>query len=186
MWLSILLCVMSVGYALLGQTLTINGTANLKAGSWSVHFDSTTLSEVTTTGVVPEGTISTNVTDFSFSLAARLQSSPDGIEYSLDVVNDGTIDAKADTIDFYINNVKQNTENITTLSNGYSITDGIVTFTLTGIKQNDVIVKDTSKTITVNMENTSTSLPAFPDANEDGTNEDYVTDFEVRMNYVQN
>ncbi len=102
--LAILITVMStsVAYASLSQTLQINGSATVQSSAWNVHFEN--ISEATidnsliasvggTPQLSPDNTVITNVN-------ATFQGGPAEISYTLDVVNDGTLDAKLASIVF--------------------------------------------------------------------------------------
>lgn len=84
----------AVGYAALTQQLTLNGTATTKATSdWNVHFGTITKSESAAGVVTSDCSLDTgNLTGvFSATLI------PGGsVTYTVTVVNDGTIPAKAD------------------------------------------------------------------------------------------
>ena len=84
---------LTVGYSTLQQTLLINAKTKVKGANWSVHFDTTSLSEAAIVGsaeVVAPATISvTNIT-----LDVSLVQPKDSITYTFDVVNDGSLDAK--------------------------------------------------------------------------------------------
>lgn len=87
---------LSVGFATLSTNLTINGTGKVKTSTWDVHFAN--LSPVTRTGtaveITPPTLTATKVGDYSVDL-----SSPgDSIEYTFDIVNAGSYDAKISTI----------------------------------------------------------------------------------------
>lgn len=89
------LLVMAVGYAaVFNQTLTINGTATAKAAKWDIHFDDSTYSE--TTGSV--AATSTNIGTTSMSYNVTLEKPGDFYEFTIDVVNAGTFDAKLTAI----------------------------------------------------------------------------------------
>ena len=66
-----LLFVISIGYAALSTTLSINGTANIASNSWNVHFaniQTTTGSVTPTTAPTVSGTNTTSLT-WAVSLA---------------------------------------------------------------------------------------------------------------------
>ena len=87
----LLLLVVSIGYAFLGTTLTINGSANIASNSWLVYFTNvqvTTGSVTATTVPTTSGTTTTTLT-----WAVNLQTPGDFYEYNVDVKNDGTLDA---------------------------------------------------------------------------------------------
>ena len=93
----ILLVTISIGYAAISTTLSINGTANIAATSWNVHFEgvnvttgSVTGTNVTTAPAVPNG--STTTTSLTYNVT--LEKPGDFYEFTVNVVNGGTINAK--------------------------------------------------------------------------------------------
>ena len=91
--LAIVVC-MSVGFAVYSRTLNINGTVNVAASKWSVHFDADSFQEAT--GSVAADELSAGETVISFS--ASLANIGDKYEFDVNVVNDGTLDAKLKSI----------------------------------------------------------------------------------------
>lgn len=87
---------MSVGFAALNTSLTIDGVSTVLASSWDIHFANLNLSNVVgeATEVTPPTLSSTSITDFS----VNLRNNKDSISYSVDVVNAGDYDAKISTI----------------------------------------------------------------------------------------
>ena len=93
----VLLLLISIGYAAISTTLTINGTANIAATSWNVHFESVNVTNgsvtganVTTAPAVPSG--STTTTSLTYNVT--LEKPGDFYEFTVDVVNGGTINAQ--------------------------------------------------------------------------------------------
>lgn len=87
---------LTIAFAALSQTLTINGTANVDAASWDIHFEDL---ETTTSGA---GSFSgepilnsTSVTDINIILTKP----NDEAGIYVNVVNDGTINAKIDSVE---------------------------------------------------------------------------------------
>ncbi len=79
----------SVGYAMLTTAININGTSKVKNAKWDVHFDNI---QVTDGSVTP--TTAANITaDTSATFAVTLEKPGDFYEFTIDVVNAGTIDA---------------------------------------------------------------------------------------------
>ena len=92
--LFVVLASLGVGYSYIKSNLNINGTANVTASNWSVHFANLsngvrngTASEV----VVP--TIKASRTDIG-DYSVKFFTPGDSITYTFDVVNDGDYDAK--------------------------------------------------------------------------------------------
>ena len=92
-----LLLLISVGYAALSTTLTINGTANIAATSWKVYFTNLNVTtgsvsgaNVTTAPSIPSGSTSTTALTYTVTL----EKPGDFYEFTVDVKNGGTINAK--------------------------------------------------------------------------------------------
>lgn len=95
--LLVLVMLISVGYALLSTTLTINGTANVKASSWKIYFTNVQPTEggvtPTTAPTVPENSKDTTELEWAVSFNTPGQF----YEFTVDAVNEGTIDAMIST-----------------------------------------------------------------------------------------
>ncbi len=84
----------SITYAAFTQNLNINGTANVQATAWSVHFANLTNGVRTGTTVERTApTIKSGRTDIG-DYAVDFYTPGDSITYTFDVVNDGDYDAK--------------------------------------------------------------------------------------------
>ena len=88
-----LLVFMGIGYAILSQTITINGIGNVK-GNWDVEITSITLKSQT--GRATE--VSSSYTNTTASFEADLYMPGDSIEYEVTVENKGNIDAVLQSI----------------------------------------------------------------------------------------
>lgn len=154
--LSVLVCVMAVGYALLSQQLTINGTATIDS-TWKVEI---TGIEVTgTTGDGASVSATPNVTSASFE--ATLVQPEDSVTYTVTIKNKGTLPAKVSS---------------------YSAVPGTngnaIIYTVSGIAEGDTLAAGETKTFTVKVEYNPaiTSQPANTDTTKALT---------VTINYVQ-
>ena len=87
----VLLLAISIGYAALSTTLTINGTANIAANSWLIYFTNVQVKTGSVTATQVPTTSGTSTTTLTW--AVNLQTPGDFYEYNVDVKNDGTIDA---------------------------------------------------------------------------------------------
>lgn len=96
----LLLMVISIGYAAISTTLTINGTASIAKTSWNVHFENVVVTEGSVGLDKPEEseetpakpTLSENDTKIIYNVT--LEKPGDFYEFTVDVVNGGTINAK--------------------------------------------------------------------------------------------
>ena len=84
---------LTVVYAALSTTLNINGNAEVSSASWDIHLANVQLNSSSATTGVP--TI-TNSTTASFS--TTLSKPGDFYEFTIDVVNEGSIDAMIDSV----------------------------------------------------------------------------------------
>ena len=90
---------LTVAFAALSQTLTINGSAAVDAASWDIHFEKTSGKETEVKGAATftEPTLSgTTIENFS----ATLTKPGDSVTYYFDIVNNGTVDAVVSSYDF--------------------------------------------------------------------------------------
>ena len=91
---------LTVAFAALSTTLNINGTAYLDAAKWGIKFENlsspTKIGSATTTGTAKiEETKAAEITGINVSLSTP----GDKVTYTVDLVNEGTINAKIDNIE---------------------------------------------------------------------------------------
>lgn len=80
----------SIGYAAITTTLNINGDTKIKSASWDVHFENLVLSDGIVTATT-DATIDSTKTVIDYSI--KLVEPGDFYEFTVDIVNKGTIDA---------------------------------------------------------------------------------------------
>ena len=85
----VLLLLISVGYAAISTQLQITGTANIAATSWDVHYGTITPSN----GSV-SATTGPSISGNTISFAVTLEKPGDFYEFTVPVINAGTINAK--------------------------------------------------------------------------------------------
>ena len=100
--LFIILLLVSIGYAALSTTLKINGTANIAKNTWSIYWDEDTISKTSgskgdTTPTVTNGDDGSVNTKLNWSVNFELPG--EFYEFTIDAVNDGTIDAMVSDIE---------------------------------------------------------------------------------------
>ena len=88
--LLLLLVGVTVGYATLSSNLNISGTSSIGAPDWDVHFENLSVKSGSVSASAP--TISSNKLNITYSCA--LAKPGDYYEFTVDVKNAGTIDAK--------------------------------------------------------------------------------------------
>ena len=155
---------LTVAFAALSQTLTINGSATVNTATWDIHFKN--LSEPTLTGdaaVTTAPTIDTKGTTIG-TYALKLTKPGDSVTYTFDVENSGTINAKITDL------VKAETPTCTGTGDSATadakvICDGL-TYTLTytdggaAVKKEDTLNANETKNLTLELAFESDSLPA--------------------------
>lgn len=87
----------SVGYAALNKTLTITGNSEVKENSWNVYFEHIYVSDWVPNSVVRNANIDNNTGVIDFEIILNLPG--EKYVFFVDIVNDGTIDAKIDNIE---------------------------------------------------------------------------------------
>ena len=88
-----ILC-MGIGFAFLSTNLSISGVTNVLGSKWSIYFDNISVSEGSTDSELP--LIDSDKTTVNFGVT--LANPGDFYEFTVDVVNDGTVDAMVDSI----------------------------------------------------------------------------------------
>ena len=88
---------LTIAFAALSQTLTINGSAKLDASKWGLKFDNLVLASGKD---YIEGTANIKTDDNTVieNMNVRLTTPGDKVVYTVDLVNEGTINAKIDKI----------------------------------------------------------------------------------------
>ncbi len=91
--LVLLLLGISLGYALLSSNLNIRGTTSLSSNTWNIHWSNlvVTSGSVTGTQVTTPATIKTGNMEVEYSIT--LSTPGDFYEFTVDAVNEGSIDA---------------------------------------------------------------------------------------------
>ena len=94
----LLLLVVSVGYALIATTLKINGSSNVKSARWNVYWDNVQIKSgsVETTEQNSAQIVDQDKTIVEYTV--ELSNPGDFYEFTVDAVNDGSLDAMIDTI----------------------------------------------------------------------------------------
>ena len=87
----VLIIGISIGYAALSASLNIIGGSKIKKSSWDIHFKNLHVKEGSVEATSP-AVIKPNKIDINYSIS--LEKPGDFYEFSVVVVNDGTIDAK--------------------------------------------------------------------------------------------
>ena len=139
--LSVLVVAMAVGYALLAQELTINGTASIDS-TWRVEITNITSKDVVGDAI---NKVDPSYTATTANFSAGFTQPGDSITYDITVTNKGTLDAVVESI---------------TVNKG---DNPAITYTTSGLKRGDKLAKNNGTntlTIKVDYDSSVTSQPA--------------------------
>lgn len=135
-FLCVAIAMMSVGFAALSSNLNVVGTAKVKTSTWDVHFEN--VSNKATIGaptITSEPTIDSITTTVNYEVT--LNKPGDAYLFTVDVVNNGSIDAKLNSFVFGGVSTEQ---------------DVYINYSVTGMTDGEVLVAGAKKTITVSVE----------------------------------
>lgn len=90
--LAVAVLTMSVGFAVFTQTLNINGNTTVGASNWNVKFVTDSYAE--TSGSVTVSSADRTITGTSITYAVKLTKPGDFYEFTINVKNSGTFNAK--------------------------------------------------------------------------------------------
>ena len=91
---------LSVAFAALSQTLTINGSAYLNATKWGIKFENLSSPiKVGDASVTGEAKINESTYVEITDMNVNLKTPGDSVTYNVDLVNEGTINAKIEKIE---------------------------------------------------------------------------------------
>ena len=153
--LSVLVVAMAVGYALLAQELTINGSASIDS-TWRVEITNIQSKDVVGDAV---NKVDPTYTATTANFSVGLTQPGDSITYDITVTNKGTLDAVVESI---------------TVNKG---DNPAITYTTSGLKRGDKIAKNNGTntlTVKVDYDSSVTSQPAST-----------TNDITVTINYQQ-
>ncbi len=174
--LLILVGSIGLGYAFLTQDLLINGISIVKGNNWKIYFDNVVVSEnsITLSDDDHEPVINpTTKTDIEFTVT--INQPGDFYEFTVDVINEGSIDAMIDLISNKLNGVEIDSEHPLPNYLKYTVTygDGVA------LERYQLLEHSSSDNYKVRVE-----------YNKDITGEDLPEDMQsvtlnFRVNYVQ-
>ena len=146
LFILILILILGIGYAALTTTLKINGTVDVSKATWDVHFENVNITNGSVTAN-PAPT-SNNIDTIEMTYTINFTKPGDFFEFTVDVVNDGTIDAMIDVVSnkTYSSNGTTEITLPTYLTSTTTYEDG------TPIAQNQKLVHETSEKIKVRVE----------------------------------
>ena len=164
----ILIICISIGFAYLSTNLSIIGVTNVKGNTWDIHFDNVQVLHSVDGNPTP--TISSDKATVNYT--ANLNVPGDYFEFTVDVVNAGTVDAMIEEI-----TTKFNNNDISNMPDylDFSITynDGIF------LANNQLLEHGTTETLKIKVE-------FIYDINEDSLPSSNIThDFTTTLKYQQ-
>ena len=150
-----LICVMTTGYALFGQEITIDGSSSIDS-TWKIE-----ITNIASKNVIGDAVnkVSPSYTATTANFSVGLTQPGDSITYDITVTNKGSLDAKVQSIDI-------NTGN-----------NPAIVYEVGGIEVGDKITKNNGTnilTVKIDYNNNITSQPAIT-----------TSDITVTINYVQ-
>ena len=121
--LIVLIATLGLGYAFLQTDLTINGTGKIAGSNWNIYFDNiqvTSGSATLQTGDSAPTINPTTLTDITYTIT--LKEPGEFYEFTVDVVNAGTLNAMVGTITKKINGTEISTTNPLPAYLNYAVT----------------------------------------------------------------
>ena len=187
--LGLAIIIMSIGYAAYSTPMSITGNTTIQRASWDVKFNNpttvTTATSVSNTLVT--GPTITNATALTFGVTLKVGETYD---FTVDVVNAGTFNAKLDTYSLTGTKKKGSTTTTLTSSDGQTYSNDYLEYSVQWA--DDSPLKGTADTTadTINAGDTKqlkvhvgfiepTDASVLPSANEDYT-------FTLNMSFIQN
>ena len=162
----LILC-LGVGFAFLTSNLTITGNTSVSGNKWSVYFNNVQVTEGSVEATVEPITTATTTTTLDYTVL--LDKPGDFYEFTVDAINDGTIDAMIESITM----TSLDADVAKYLNYTATYMDG------TGLAQNDVLAKNSSVTYKIRVEYKKDISAS--DLDEDGVN----LTLTFGVNYVQ-
>lgn len=168
--LIVLLLVLAVAYAAFNQTLIISGTATAQ-GSWDIHFENASITPAAATksgNTVVIGKVSdaSKVND-KLTVTAQLDYPGDKATVSVDIANDGSVDAE-------LTGFKVEGTGFTQSENVY--TNGVIKVTVPTMTDGEELASEGTKTFTFDIEWDSTKTD---------TNVTQEAEFTITFDYEQ-
>ena len=94
--LVLLLLGVTVGYSILTQRLDITGTSKINNATWNIHFENVSVTPGSVTNATAPTATGTDTVAMSYT--ANLEKPGDFYEFTFDVKNGGSVDAKLSAI----------------------------------------------------------------------------------------
>ena len=140
--LVVVVATLSIAFASLSRTLNINGIGKMDTATWDVRFENLREAKIVRDAIEVDEPKITDNGGVVENINVKLTKPKDEISYTVDIVNDGTIDAEITMIkDIELTDVQK------------KVFEFKVTYTDTGevLKDGDLLPKKTTKNITINI-----------------------------------
>ena len=89
---ALVVVILSVGYAAITATLNITGTSTITKNTWNIHFQDLSVTSGSVTAATPAAITTNNHAEITYTVT--LPKPGDFYEFTVNIVNDGTIAAK--------------------------------------------------------------------------------------------
>src|SRR5574344_3148538 len=175
--LSLLLIVMSIGYASYAVTLYISGNVSLQASSWSVIFDNVKKGTVESGYKLVDATSEPSIFNDKHSITFSVDLNVGEMyQFTVDVKNAGTIKAYLDTYNIIIDGT---TYNLNKWNNEYLSYDAVWTDDNSSFAQGDTLDAGGSRNVTVTVKYFQ------PEDSSDLPSKDETHTLTLNMNWIQ-
>ena len=175
--LSVLLIVMSVGYAAYSVVLNITGTSTISASTWDVHFENigagTASTGFTMATPTTAPTISADKHDVTFAVTLNVG---EEYQFTVDAKNAGTIEAYLDTYNVVVDGTTYNSNK---WNNNYLSYAAVWTDTGVSFAQGNTLAAGASRNVTVTVRYEQ------PENSSDLPSTDATHTFVVHLNWIQ-
>ena len=168
--LLIVVLTITIGFALLSTTLSINGTAGINSNTWNIHWDDTSVHETSGSVTAKTPAAVTDAEKLNIGFEVEFELPGDYYEFTVDIKNAGTIDAKiSEIVADKLTDAQDVYANYTVYYNGTS----------TAPKADDKLAAGETKTLKVRIEFDTNIEPT------DLPTEATTFDLDYQMLYVQ-
>ena len=157
----VLLLILGIGFAALAATLKINGTITIDSAKWDVHFENVEVAQGSVTATTVPTSDDATTTEMTY--AVNFTKPGDFYEFTVDMANDGTIDAMVNLVTNKVYSSDGETEKQLPayLKSTVTYVDGV------SILPNQLLAKQTSEKIKVRVEfRTDVDASELPSTNE--------------------
>ena len=161
MFMLILFLLLGIGFAALAANLKIDGLVNVSSASWDVHFENVQITQGSVTANPAPTSNNVDTTEMAYTI--NFEKPGDFYEFTVDIVNDGSIDAMINVLTntTYESDGTTPTNLPSYLKSSVKYSDGAT------IRQYQELLHGTSETIKVRIEYrtdiSASDLPDTPD-----------------------